>query len=137
MKDRNEMTTREYLEYIPTEVENGFLMREDLVRGIVTRYIPVDEDRIYTSLSECAGYLLDIIADNPGKDLYLNEYMHDGPYHSMEISYKTEENDSEYTDRLCDLAKIREENKKHELKLLNGKEYQEELAKLNKKYGKS
>lgn len=25
MKNRNEMSTEEYLEYIPTEVENGFL----------------------------------------------------------------------------------------------------------------
>lgn len=27
MKNRNNMSMREYLEYIPTEIENGFLMQ--------------------------------------------------------------------------------------------------------------
>lgn len=47
-------------------------------------------------------------------------------------------NDDEYTTRLRDLAKMREYiKKKDKLKRLKEKEYQEELAKLNKKYGRS
>lgn len=136
MKNRNEMSTREYLEYIPTEVENGFLKQEDLIREYVYRYIPIDPDKMYTSLSECAGYLLDIIADNPGKDLYLNEFNRMGNC-SPEIYYKEKENDNEYVKRLFTLASLREESKNHQLKLIKEKEYQKELAKLNKKYGKS
>ena len=136
MKNRNEMSAEEYLEYIPTEVENGFLTQEDLVRKMITRCIPVNEDRIYTSLGECARYLLDIMAENPGKDLYLTRYGQEGGDYS-EICYQTEEDDNEYTDRLCRWAEENEDDKNYELKRLKEKEYQKELAKLNKKYGKS
>ena len=131
------MSTEEYLEYIPTEVENGFLTQKDLVRQMVTRCIPINEDRIYTSLSECAGYLLDIMAENLGKDLYLTRYSQEGGDYS-EICYQTEENDDEYTDRLCRWADAEEDEKNYQLRRrLKEKKYQEELAKLNKKYGKS
>lgn len=135
-KNRDEMTTKEYLAYIPTEVENGFLTQEDLIRGYVYRYIPIDDDKMYTSLSECAGYLLDIVANNPDKDLYLNEFNRMGNC-SPEIYYKEKENDNEYVKRLLTLASLREQSKNYELKLIKEKEYQKELAKLNKKYGKS
>lgn len=135
-KNRTEMTTEEYMAYIPTEVKNGFLNEEDLIRKTVNRWLDVDEDRIYTSLGECAGYLLDIMADNPGKDLYLTRYSHNGGDYS-EIYYEDKENNDEYTTRLCDLAEMIEYAKKDKLKHLKEKEYQKELAKLNKKYGKS
>lgn len=45
--------------------------------------------------------------------------------------------DDEYTDRLCAKAIFNERNRVRGLKLLKEKEYQEELAKLNKKYRKS
>ena len=45
--------------------------------------------------------------------------------------------DDEYTDRLCAKAIFNERDKEKERKLLKEKEYQKELAKLNKKYGKS
>lgn len=130
-KNRREMTTMEYMDYIPEELSNGFLNQEDLVRQTVDRWLDVDKDSIYTSLIVCAGYLLDIIADNPGKDLYFNRG-EDCP----EIYYEDEENDDEYTTRLCDLAEMRERDKKEKSEHLKEKEYQKELAKLNKKYGK-
>lgn len=136
MKNRNEMTTMEYLEYIPTEVKKGFLNENDLIRQTVNRWLDIEEDRIYTSLGECARYLLDIMADNPGKDLYLTRYGHNGGDYS-EMYYEDKENDDEYTTRLCGLAEMREHAKKNKLKRLKEKEYQKELAKLNKKYGKS
>lgn len=132
MKNRNEMTTREYLEYIPTEVKNGFLDEEDLIRREIVRYIRVDEEKIHTSLSECIRYLSEILAENPGKNLYVDDFDY-----GTAIYYKDEENDDEYTGRLCGEAIFNERNKEKERKLLKEKEYQKELAKLNKKYGRS
>lgn len=109
-KNRTEMTTREYLEYIPTEVKNGFLAEEDLDRLKLTRYITADRKRIYTSLNECAEYLLSIVDNNPGKDLYLTQYDCDGEDYPK-ICFIDEESDDEYTTRLCDLAEIREDSK--------------------------
>lgn len=126
------MTTMEYMNCIPEEISNGFLNQEDLVRQKVDRWLDVDKDSIYTSLIICAGYLLEIIADNPGKKLYFTRG-EDCP----EIYYEDEENDDEYTTRLCDLAEMRERDKKRKSEHLKEKEYQKELDKLNKKYGKS
>ena len=126
------MTTEEYMAYIPTEVKKGFLDEEDLIRREVTRYIQVDESRIRTSLSECIRYLSEILAENPGKNLYVDDFDY-----GTAIYYKDEENDDEYTGRLCGEAIFNERNRVRGLKLLKEKEYQEELAKLNKKYGKS
>lgn len=52
------------------------------------------------------------------------------------VRYKLFSND-EYTDRLYAKAIFNERNRMRELKHLKEKEYQKELAKLNKKYGKS
>ena len=126
------MTTKEYMAYIPTEVKNGFLNEEDLIRREVTRYIHVDESRIRTSLSECISYLSEILAENLGKNLCVDDLDY-----GISIYYKDEENDDEYTSRLCSEAVFNERDKEKERKLLKEKEYQKELAKLNKKYGRS
>ena len=126
------MTTEEYMAYIPTEVKKGFLTQEDLIRREVTRYIHVDESRIRTSLSECISYLSEILAENLGKNLCVDDFDY-----GTAIYYKDEENDDEYTSRLCGEAIFNERDKEKERKLLKEKEYQKELAKLNKKYGKS
>ena len=131
-KNRTEMTTEEYMAYIPTEVKKGFLTQEDLIRREVTRYIHVDEEKIHTSLSECIRYLSGILAENPGKNLYVDDFDY-----GTAIYYKDEENDDEYTSRLCGEAIFNERDKEKERKLLKEKEYQKELAKLNKKYRKS
>lgn len=135
-KNRHNMTTMEYMNYIPEELSNGFLNQEDLPRETVNRWSSMDKDSIYTSLIVCAGYLLDIIANNPGKYLHLTRYGHNGG-DCPEIYYEDKENDDEYATRLRDLATMREYAKKDKLKRLKEKEYQEELANLNKKYGKS
>jgi hypothetical protein len=46
-KNGTEMTTEEYMAYIPTEVKNGFLDEEDLIRREIVRYIRVDEEKIH------------------------------------------------------------------------------------------
>ena len=43
MKNRAEMTTKEYLDYISTEVKNGFLNEEDLIRLKVTRCMHTEQ----------------------------------------------------------------------------------------------